>query len=225
MTETRASETASPSQEPPREEVSEEGHPKEAAERRRRSRVVLIVPLVLMVALLGLMFVGLQSGDPSRLPSVLIGKPVPEFKLAGIANLQNGSGSSVPGFSSADLKQGKVSLVNVWGSWCAPCLAEHPQLLALAKEGVPLYGINYKGDTPEGAKRYLARHGNPFLAVGADETGMVAIDFGVYGVPETFVIDGSGRIILRYPGALTPEVIADTIKPAMARAQKAEKEG
>ncbi len=189
---------------------------------RKRSRAVLILPLVLVVGLLGLMFVALQSGDPSRLPSALIGKPVPEFNLAAIPRLQNEAGAPVPGFSSEALKNGKVSLLNVWASWCVPCLAEHPQLVELAKDGVPLYGINYKGDTSEAARRFLTKHGNPFLAVGADETGMTAIDLGVYGVPETFVIDGSGHIVLRYPGPLTAEVIAEKIKPAI---EKAEKEG
>ena len=187
---------------------------------KKKSRAVLLLPLVLVVALLGLMYFALQTGDPSRLPSVLIGKPVPEFNLAGIPRLQDDQGAPVPGFSSATLKNGKVSLVNVWASWCVPCLAEHPQLLELAKQGIRLYGINYKGDTAEAARRFLTRHGNPFVAVGADETGMTAIDLGVYGVPETFIIDGSGRIVLRYPGPMTPEIIAEKIKPAMEKAEK-----
>ena len=187
---------------------------------RRRSKLVLILPLVLVACLLGLLFVSLQSGDPSRLPSALIGKPVPEFNLAAIPRLQTESGAPVPGFSSAALKAGQVSLLNVWASWCVPCLAEHPQLVELAKEGIPLYGVNYKGDSAEAARRFLTKHGNPFLAVGADETGMTAIDLGVYGVPETFVIDGSGRIVLRYPGPLTPDVIAQKVKPAIEKAEK-----
>jgi cytochrome c biogenesis protein CcmG/thiol:disulfide interchange protein DsbE len=187
---------------------------------RARFRAVLILPLVLVVGLLGLMFFALQSGDPSRLPSALIGKPVPEFNLAAIPRLQNEAGAPVPGFSSAAVKGGKVSLLNVWASWCVPCLAEHPQLVELAKQGVPLYGINYKGDTAEAARRFLTKHGNPFVAVGADETGMTAIDLGVYGVPETFIIDGYGHIVLRYPGPLTAEVIAEKIKPAMEKVEK-----
>jgi len=187
---------------------------------KKKSRAVLLLPLILVVALLGLMYFALQSGDPSRLPSVLIGKPVPEFNLAGVPRLQNDQGALVPGFSSAALKNAKVSLINVWASWCAPCLAEHSQLVDLAKQGIPLYGINYKGDSPEAARRFLTKHGNPFVAVGADETGMTAIDLGVYGVPETFIIDGSGHIVLRYPGPLTPEIIAEKIKPAMEKAEK-----
>jgi cytochrome c biogenesis protein CcmG/thiol:disulfide interchange protein DsbE len=187
---------------------------------RSRSKAVLLLPLVLVVAVLGLMYFALQSGDPSRLPSVLIGKPVPEFNLAAIPRLQNDAGAPVPGFSSAMLRSGKVSLLNVWASWCVPCLAEHPQLVELAKEGVPLYGIDYKGDSSEAARRFLTKHGNPFLAVGADETGMTGIDLGVTGVPETFVIDGSGRIVMRYQGPMTPEVIAEKIKPAIEKAEK-----
>ncbi len=197
--------------------TSPEGKPAKA-----KSRAVVLLPLILMIGLLGLMYFSLQTGEPSRLPSVLIGKPVPDFELAAIPRLQDESGAPVPGFSSAALKSGKVSLLNVWASWCAPCAVEHPQLVELAKQGIPLYGMNYKGDTAEAARRFLVRQGNPFQAVGVDTTGMTAIDFGVYGVPETFVIDGSGHILLRYPGPLTPEVIAEKIKPAI---RKAEKEG
>ena len=199
--------------------MSETDSPQETPA-RTKLKAMLLLPLVLVAALLGLMFIALQSGDPSRLPSVLIGKPVPEFNLAAIPRLQTESGTPVPGFSSAALKNGKVTLLNVWASWCIPCLAEHPQLVELAKQGVPLYGINYKGDSAEAARRFLTKHGNPFLAVGADETGMTAIDLGVYGVPETFVVDGSGRIVLRYPGPLTAEVVAEKIKPAIEKAEK-----
>jgi cytochrome c biogenesis protein CcmG/thiol:disulfide interchange protein DsbE len=187
---------------------------------KAKSKAVLILPLVLVVALLGLMFFSLQSGDPSRLPSVLIGKPVPDFSLQAIPRLQTETGEDVPGVTTADFRSGKVSILNVWGSWCAPCALEHPQLVDLAKKGIPIYGMNYKGDTPENARRFLVRHGNPYRAVGMDLSGMAAIDFGVYGVPETFVIDGAGRIVLRFPGALTAEVIAEKIMPAIEKAGK-----
>ncbi len=108
----------------------------------------------------------------------------------------------------------------MWGSWCAPCALEHPQLVELAKKGIPIYGMNYKGDTAENARRFLLRHGNPYRAVGMDLSGMAAIDFGVYGVPETFIVDGAGRIVLRFPGPLTPEVIAEKIMPAIEKAGK-----
>ena len=198
--------------------MSETTSPQET-QARSRSKAVLILPLVLVLGVIGLMFVRLRlGGDPSNLPSVLIGKPVPEFNLAAIPRLENERGAPVSGFSSDTLKNGKVSLLNFWASWCVPCLAEHPQLVELAKEGVPLYGIDYKGDSSEAARRFLTKHGNPFLAVGADETGMTGIDLGVTGVPETFVIDGSGRIVMRYQGPMTPEVIAEKIRPAIKKA-------
>jgi cytochrome c biogenesis protein CcmG, thiol:disulfide interchange protein DsbE len=187
---------------------------------KAKPKAMLILPLAIVVVLLGLMAYALNTGDPSRLPSVLIGKPAPEFTLAPIPRLETEAGTPVPGFSSSVFKNGKVTLLNVWASWCAPCAVEHPELVGLAKQGIPLYGMNYKGDTPDAARRFLLRHGNPFLAVGMDVTGMTAIDFGVYGVPETFVIDGSGRIVLRYPGPLTAEVIADKIMPAIRKAEK-----
>ncbi len=187
---------------------------------KAKPKAMLILPLAVVVLLLGLLAFSLQWGDPSRLPSVLIGKPVPEFTLTAVPRLQDDAGATVPGFSSAVFKTGKVSLLNVWASWCAPCAEEAPQLTELAKQGIPIYGINYKGDNADAARRFLMRHGNPFLAVGMDLTGMTSIDFGVYGVPETFVIDGSGRIVLRFPGPLTTEVIADKIMPAIHKAEK-----
>jgi cytochrome c biogenesis protein CcmG, thiol:disulfide interchange protein DsbE len=185
-----------------------------------KPKAMLILPLAVVVILLGLMAYALNTGDPSRLPSVLIGKPAPEFTLTPVPRLETEAGTPVPGFSSSVLKNGKVTLLNVWASWCAPCAVEHPQLVDLAKQGIPIYGMNYKGDTADAARRFLQRHGNPFLAVGMDTTGMTGIDFGVYGVPETFVIDGAGRIVLRYPGPLTAEVIADKIMPAVRKAEK-----
>jgi cytochrome c biogenesis protein CcmG/thiol:disulfide interchange protein DsbE len=195
--------------------------PDETPPAKAKPRAMLVLPLVLVIAILGLMSVALfRPGDPSNLPSMLIGKPVPEFALAAIPTLQDESGAAVPGFSSASLKSGKVSLLNFWASWCAPCVAEHPQLVELGKQGVPIYGVNYKGDKAEAAKRFLTRHGNPFLAVGMDDTGMTGIDMGVTGVPETFVIAGSGRIVLRFQGPLTEEIIAEKIIPAIRKAEK-----
>ncbi|MFT4077813.1 DsbE family thiol:disulfide interchange protein [Rhodomicrobium sp.] len=181
----------------------------------------LVLPVVIVVAVLSLLYYQLRTGDPQSLPSVLIGKPVPDFQLAALPGAPSPTGSPVPGFSSEDLKKGRVSLINVWASWCAPCQVEHPLITDLARQGIPVYGINYKGDTPAGAKRFLARLGNPYKAIGVDDTGRVSIDFGVYGVPETFVIDGAGRIAYRHAGPLTEEVIAQKLKPAMEKAAKA----
>ncbi len=186
--------------------------------------LIVALPLILLVPFLAILFfklfLNMRTDDPSRLPSALIGKPVPQFDLPGIPRALSDFGP-VPGLSSSALKTGQVSLLNVWASWCAPCVAEHPQLIELSKQGIPLYSINYK-DKPEAARRFLAQHGNPFRAIGADEKGFTAIDFGVYGVPETFVIDGRGRIVYRFPGPLTPEILSDKILPAV---RKAEREG
>jgi cytochrome c biogenesis protein CcmG, thiol:disulfide interchange protein DsbE len=184
---------------------------------RAKPKATLVLPLVLVAILLAFLLVALRSGEPSQLPSALIGKPVPEFSLPGIPNVLGDFGPA-SGLSSAVFKRGKVSLLNVWASWCAPCLAEHPQLIELSQQGIHVYSINYK-DKPEAARRFLSSHGNPFRSIGADENGMTAIDFGVYGVPETFVIDGRGQIAYRYPGPITPEVLADKIMPAIHKAQ------
>ncbi len=191
--------------------------PEEAQTTGAKPKAALMLPLFLVVALLVLLFVALRSGDPARLPSALIGKPIPEFDLPAVPKVLSDFGP-VPGLSSGTFRKGAVSVLNVWASWCAPCVAEHPQLIELAKRGVPLYAINYK-DTAENARRFLSRHGNPFQAIGVDQDGFTAIDFGVYGVPETFVIDGSGRIVYRFPGPLTPETLDGKIMPAIESAR------
>jgi cytochrome c biogenesis protein CcmG/thiol:disulfide interchange protein DsbE len=189
----------------------------EETPRRARPKAALILPLILVALLLGLLFAALRRSDePSVLPSALIGKPVPDFALPPLSNLTAESGP-VPGLSSAQLKSGQVSILNVWASWCAPCIAEHPQLIELSQQGIPIYSINYK-DKPDAARRFLANHGNPFRAIGADESGFTAIDFGVYGVPETFVIDRDGRIAYRFPGPLSAEILAQKIMPAIKKA-------
>ena len=121
-------------------------------------------------------------------------------------------------FDDATLRDGQVKLVNYWASWCAPCRVEHPNLEQLAGEGVPIYGINYKDDAGN-ALRFLENLGDPYAAVGADENGRMALDWGVYGVPETYVIDGEGTILLRVAGPLTQRVLTETIRPALEAAQ------
>ncbi len=185
---------------------------------KAKPKATLVLPLILVLALLIFLFIALRTGEPSRLPSALIGKPVPEFSLPGIPNVLGDYGPA-SGLSSGAFKTGKVSVLNVWASWCAPCLAEHAQLIELSRQGVPVYSINYK-DKPEAARRFLSSHGNPFRSIGADENGLTAIDFGVYGVPETFVIDGLGRIAYRYPGPISPDVLADKIMPAIQKASR-----
>lgn len=177
-----------------------------------------VLPLAVFAGLTGLFFFGLQTGDPSRLPSALIGKPAPEFSLPPLEGL-NTNGQPVPGFSRADLTKGKVSIVNVWASWCIPCRAEHPFLVQIGKQsGAPLYGLNYK-DPPEAARRFLGHYGNPFTGVGVDSSGRTSIDWGVYGVPETFIISGDGRILHKHVGPIDAAIIDKTLMPVIEKAR------
>jgi cytochrome c biogenesis protein CcmG/thiol:disulfide interchange protein DsbE len=193
-------------------------------EKRPRSRWGVILPLLIFAGLAGLFFYALQTGDPSRLPSALIGKPVPDFTLPPLEGLQGDDGAPVGGFSNAALAQGEPTLLNVFASWCVPCLEEHPMLMALSKEpGLRVYGINYKDD-PASARRFLGRHGNPYTRVGTDDSGRTAIDFGVYGVPETYVVTGDGEIAYRHVGPLTEEAITKKILPLL-RGKPAEPSG
>jgi cytochrome c biogenesis protein CcmG/thiol:disulfide interchange protein DsbE len=160
----------------------------------------------------------LRSGDPSKLPSALLGKPVPAFDLPPLEGLTEG-GRPVPSFSNAMLEKGEPTVVNFWASWCVPCVQEHPLLLELARStGVPIYGINYKDQT-ESARRFLGRYGNPYKAVGVDSGGRTAIDWGVYGMPETFVVDGRGRIVYKQVGPITPEALRTKLIPAITAAR------
>jgi len=170
-------------------------------------RLIHLVPVVAFAALAVLFLIRLFSGDPSRVPSALIGRPVPAFALAPLPGLTTG-GQPVPGLSDADLRTGAITVVNVWASWCAPCRQEHPALMELAKDSsVRVVGINYK-DNPENARRFLGQLGNPFSAVGVDPSGRAAIDWGVYGVPETFVVGPDGRIRHKHIGPLLPAHMA-----------------
>ena len=178
--------------------------------RGRGSRVLLLLPLA-VVGLLGAVFYwGLLNKD-DRLPSTLIGRAVPEFTLPPIGGRENG-------LSSTDL-QGQVSLVNVWASWCVPCRTENPLLVELAVAGtVPIYGINFKDDA-EAALAFLEELGDPFARIGADQSGRVAFDWGVYGLPETFVIDAGGRIAYKHVGAFDRRSLEDDILPVVRRLQ------
>ncbi|MEZ5828479.1 MAG: DsbE family thiol:disulfide interchange protein [Hyphomicrobiales bacterium] len=188
---------------------------------RRPLRWGVALPFLIFAALAALFWYALHTGDPSRLPSALIGKPVPEFTLPPLDGLKANDGTDVPGFDAADLATGKPTIVNVFASWCVPCLAEHPMLMALAEDqGIRLFGINYKDD-PASARHFLGLHGDPFERVGADRTGRVAIDFGVYGVPETYVISGDGKIAYRHVGPLTEEAITNKILPLARAPQQA----
>ena len=182
-------------------------------------RWLFLLPLVLFLGLAALFARQLSSGDPARLPSALIGKPVPVFVLPPVEGLRNATGQALPGLDAAALKGGGVTIVNVWASWCAPCRIEHPALMELARRpDLRIAGIAYK-DKPEAARRFLALLGNPFSAVGADDTGRTAIEWGVYGVPETFVVGADGTIRHKHVGPITPESLPgflDQVRKAAA---------
>jgi cytochrome c biogenesis protein CcmG/thiol:disulfide interchange protein DsbE len=170
-------------------------------------RVVVALPLLIFIALASLLFFRLGSGDPSRLPSALIGKPAPSLSLSALDGLMR-DGAPVPGLDPSKFK-GQITLVNVWASWCLPCHAEHPQLMRLAADRrLQLVGINYK-DAAENARRFLGRYGNPFSAVGVDQNGRSAIEWGVYGVPELFLIGRDGRIAYKQVGPITDETLPE----------------
>jgi cytochrome c biogenesis protein CcmG, thiol:disulfide interchange protein DsbE len=179
---------------------------------------VLGLPLAIFCTLALIFGFALRSGDPSKLPSALIGKPVPAIALAGLEGLSDGT-RLIAGFAGADLAGGQVSVVNFWASWCVPCVQEHPLLVALKEQtGVRLYGVNYK-DQAAAARRFLGRYGNPFAAVGVDGDGRAAIEWGVYGMPETFVVDGQGRIAYKHVGPITAQTLEIKIIPAIRAAQ------
>jgi cytochrome c biogenesis protein CcmG/thiol:disulfide interchange protein DsbE len=164
---------------------------------------------LLLAGIFGTYLVEIGRGkDIAALPSALIDKKAPSFALPPI----DGDG---PGFASTDLA-GKVALVNVWASWCPPCRAEQPMLMRLKSEGVPIYGINYK-DKPADARAMLNDLGNPYTRIGADRTGRVAIDWGVYGYPETFVVDREGRVRYRHVGPITAQDIDRIFHPLLTR--------
>jgi len=174
------------------------------------AKVLMFLPPVLFAGLAALFIVGMNRDNPDELPSALTGKIAPAVVVT-----QVGDG---PVFSDADLRVPGVKLVNFFASWCAPCRAEHPMLEKLAGEGITIYGVNYK-DRPEDALGFLAELGNPYTAIGADQ-GRMALNWGVYGVPETYVIDGEGRIVLRFAGPISAQELERSIRPAIAKATK-----
>jgi cytochrome c biogenesis protein CcmG/thiol:disulfide interchange protein DsbE len=191
---------------------------------RKRGLGWVGVPAGIFLALAALFAFSLSSGDPSKLPSALIGKPAPAVTLPPLAGLTAG-GKPVPGFATADLPKGEVAVINYWASWCVPCVQEHPFLKAVAQRGgVKVYGINYKDQT-ENALAFLARLGNPFVALGVDSNGRAGIEWGVYGMPETFIVDGAGRIAYKQVGPIDAKVLESRILPAIAAAKAAKTPG
>jgi cytochrome c biogenesis protein CcmG/thiol:disulfide interchange protein DsbE len=186
----------------------------ESAPQARRWLVAL--PLIGFGVLAAFFLLRLYGGDPSKIPSALIGRPAPQTALPPLEGLTR-DGAAVPGLD-ASLFKGKVSLVNVWASWCVPCHDEAPLLTELGKDKrLQLVGINYK-DVAENARRFLGRYGNPFGAVGADANGRASIEWGVYGVPETFIVGRDGSIVYKLVGPITPQNVDRVLKPEIEKA-------
>ncbi len=163
-------------------------------------RLLFLLPLAVFAALGAYLYVGL-GGDPSRVPSPLVGRPAPVFAVDGLA--------------TADLEG--PALLNIFASWCVPCRAEHPLLTQLAEEeGVVIYGVAYK-DKPEAANAFLAELGNPYRRIGFDEDGRAGVEWGVTGVPETFVLDAEGAVVFKHTGPLTPDAVRLDLLPALGR--------
>jgi cytochrome c biogenesis protein CcmG/thiol:disulfide interchange protein DsbE len=177
----------------------------------------VLLPLVLFLAVAAMFFFRLLGpSDHTILRSVLIGHPAPQTSLPAVAGLVR-DGQPVPGLSNEDFK-GAVTLVNVWASWCIPCHDEAPLLVQLAADKrIRVVGINQK-DQPDNARRFLGRYGNPFAAVGADLNGRASIEWGVYGVPENFIVGRDGRIAYKLVGPVTPENLEHLVKPELEKA-------
>jgi cytochrome c biogenesis protein CcmG/thiol:disulfide interchange protein DsbE len=169
----------------------------------------MLIPPLVFAGLAVLFAVGMFRDNPDELASALIGAAAPATVAAPLGPL--------PPFDDAVLRDGEVKLVNFFASWCAPCRVEHPHLTALRDEGVAIYGINYKDD-PEKALAFLAELGDPYRATGADADGRIALDWGVYGVPETFVVDGAGTIVARLAGPVTQRALDERLRPALTEA-------
>ncbi|MBK5933103.1 DsbE family thiol:disulfide interchange protein [Rhodovulum imhoffii] len=171
----------------------------------------MALPPLIFAALAAVFYIGVMREDPEALPSTLEGKPAPALMVTQL-------GENAP-FTDADLRSGKVVLVNFWASWCVPCRIEHAVLSDLAAEGLTIYGIAYKDKATDSLK-FLAELGNPFAALAADETGRTGIEWGVYGVPETYVVAEDGTIVLRHAGPLTQQIVAEKLRPAMENAAR-----
>lgn len=178
----------------------------------RRRRLIVLAPLLVFGAMAAMFAFALTKGDPSKLPSALIGKPAPTLALTAIEGVNDGA-RAIPLLTHERLLRSDVTIVNFWASWCGPCVEEHPYLIELAKvPGVSVVGVNYK-DLGANARRFLGRYGNPFAAIGADTTGRTAIEWGVYGMPETFILDRKGNIVFKHVGPITPAALRDTLLP------------
>ncbi len=175
-----------------------------------RPNLLMLLPPLVFGLFAAVAYVALRSENRDELPSALINEAAPSLAAASAFG-------GAPPPTDAGLRQGAVTLVNFWASWCGPCRIEHPFLTALADGGARVVGINYK-DPPDQARAFLDELGDPYSAIGADPSGRIGLDWGIYGVPETFVVAGDGTILLRHPGPLTPAVIESRIAPLLAGA-------
>jgi cytochrome c biogenesis protein CcmG, thiol:disulfide interchange protein DsbE len=178
---------------------------------RPRLNLLMILPPLVFLLFAAAAYLALKRDNPEELPSALVGQPAPG--LDRLVPLRDD-----PAPTAADLTAPGVKLVNFFASWCGPCRVEHPVLSALAAEGVTVIGINYKDD-PAKARGFLAELGDPYARIGADDSGRTGLDWGIYGVPETFVVDGDGKVILRYPGPLDEVAVTTRLRPAIAAAK------
>ena len=182
----------------------------------RRRPIAVFIPLLVFFGLAALFLVRLGAGDASRIPSALIGHPAPVTNLPALEGVER-DGKLIPGLDTETFK-GAATLLNVWASWCIPCVDEVPLLVRLSRDPrFKVVGINYK-DTPENARRFLTRYGNPFAATGADASGRASVEWGVYGVPETFVIGRDARIAYKLIGPITGDNLEQTLKPELEKA-------
>jgi cytochrome c biogenesis protein CcmG/thiol:disulfide interchange protein DsbE len=171
-----------------------------------RPPVLMLLPPMIFIGLVAVFAIGMLRNDPDALPSARVNLPAPPVRLTPL------SGKTV--FNDQSLRQGQVTVVNFWASWCAPCRAEHASLAALSEAGVVVYGVNYK-DTAEKALGFLAELGDPYRALGADETGKMGLDWGLYGVPETYIIGRDGAVLKRFAGPITQRALEAEIRPVL----------
>ncbi|WP_132860357.1 DsbE family thiol:disulfide interchange protein [Shimia isoporae] len=171
----------------------------------------MLLPPILFGGLALLFLLGMNRDNPDELPSALVGRQAPAVQVSQFSDMQM--------VTDADLRSGEMKLVNFWASWCGPCRVEHPNLMALQAEGIEIIGVNYK-DPATNAVRFLAELGDPYAKGGADTTGRMALNWGVYGVPETYLIDGDGNVVERIAGPVTQREIEERLRPAMDSLQK-----
>lgn len=176
----------------------------------RKINWLLFIPPLIFVGLATAFLAGLNRENPNELPSAMLGKFAPKLKLVEM------TGKTAP--SEAPFADNDVTLVNFWASWCGPCRLEHPMLTSIAESGIPVIGVNYKDDA-DNALRFLAELGDPYAAIGQDANGRNGIEWGLYGVPETFVVDREGHVLLRFPGPISPSIYESRILPVIKAAQ------